>query len=148
MPMSLKVVTPERVVLEATVDSLTAMTDAGEITVLPHHVPIVASLRPGEAKVKSGGKESYLAISTGFIEVRPGNEIVVLADTAERFEELELDKIRQAKERAQALMEEKRHVDDVSFANAAASLERELAREKVALRRAHKGGQHVQETQP
>ena len=148
MPMSLKVVTPERVVFEETVDSLTAMTDAGEITVLPGHVPLVSTLRPGEAKVKSGGKEHFLALSTGFLEVRPNNEIVVLADTAERFEELELDKIRQAKERAQALMEEKRHVDDVAFGSAAAALERELAREKVAMRRHHRVPAEHPETQP
>ncbi len=134
MSLSLKIVTPERVVYEDTVDSVTAMTESGEITVLPGHVSLVTNLRSGEMKVMSGGKEQWLAASTGFLEVRGGNEIVILADSAERSEELELDKIEAAKAHAEKLMQEK-HIDDVSFTMAAAALERELARHKVAMRR-------------
>lgn len=120
---------------EDTVDSVTAMTQQGEITILPHHIPLVANLQAGELRVRTNGDEQFLVASTGFLEVRPGNQVVVLADTAERAEELELAEIEKAKERARALLEEKRHVDDVAFADAAAWLERELARERVALRR-------------
>ena len=143
MSFTLKIVTPERVAYEASVDSLTAMTADGEVTILPGHAPLVSTLRAGEAKVKVGADESFLAISTGFLEVRPGNQVVILADTAERMEELDLEKIKEAKERAIALMSEK-HVDDTAFANAAALMERELAREKVALRRHHNRGPHIQ----
>lgn len=135
MSLSLKIVTPERIVYEGTVDSVTAMTEMGEVTILPNHVPLVANLRAGELRVKENGTESFLVASTGFLEVRPGNEVVILADTAERAEELELQKIEEAKERARRLLEEKRHVDDVAFADAAAMLERELARYHVALKR-------------
>lgn len=134
MKLSLKIVTPERVVYEDTVDSVTAMTESGEITVLPGHVPLVTNLRSGEMKLMTQGKEQWLAASTGFLEVRGGNEVVILADTAERVEELELEKIEAAKAHAEKLMQEK-HVDDVSFAMAAAALERELARYKVAMRK-------------
>ncbi|TAK03709.1 ATP synthase F1 subunit epsilon [Patescibacteria group bacterium] len=147
MSLSLKIVTPERVAYEATVDSITAMTQDGEITVLPGHAPLVSALRPGEARVKVGADESFLALSTGFLQVRPDNEIVIIADHAERMEELELEAVKAAKERAKALMEEKRHIDDVAFAGAAALMERELAREKVALRRHHARGPHI-ESQP
>lgn len=86
-------------------------------------------------KLKTGNQEEFLAISTGFVEVRGGNEVAVLADTAERLEELELEKIEEAKKRAEAILAEKRFADDRSFADAAANLERELARYKVASRK-------------
>lgn len=133
--LHLKIVTPEREVYNDTVDSLTAMTQMGEITILPNHVALVANLRAGEMSVNVKGEEQFLVASTGFLEVRPGNQVIVLADTAERVEELELEKIAEAKERAIRLLEEKRHVDDVAFADAAAMLERELARERVVIRR-------------
>lgn len=135
MKLLLKIVTPERIVYEDTVDSVTAMTQTGEITVLPGHVPLVTNLQAGELRVRQNGTETFLVASTGFLEVRPGNQVVVLADTAERVEELELEKIEEAKERARRLLEEKRNVDDVAFADAAAMLERELARERVAIKR-------------
>jgi len=139
MSLKLKIVTPERTVLEETVDSVTAMTQSGEITVLPGHVPLVSNLQAGELKIITKGKESYLAASTGFIQVRPGNEVVILADSADRLEELELEKIEIAKEKAKKLLEEKRNVDDEAFAHAAAMLERELARHKVVTRRKYRG---------
>ena len=135
MKISLKIVTPERVVFtDDAVDSVTAMTDSGEVTILPGHVPLVSNLRSGEMRLMKGGEEILLAASTGLLQVNAGSRVVILADTAERFEELELERIRAAKESARKIMEEK-HVDDVSFAHAAAMLERELAREKVAMKR-------------
>ena len=135
MALNLKIVTPERVVYEDIVDSVTATTQMGEITILPGHIPLVTNLQAGALRVRTNGDEQFLVASTGFLEVRSGNEVVVLADTAERVEELELEKIEAAKERARRLLEEKRNVDDVAFADAAALLERELARERVAIRR-------------
>ena len=92
-------------------------------------------LRAGEMRIKRGGEEHFLVASTGFVEVRSGNQVVILADSAERAEDLELEKIEEAKERAQKLLLEKRGVDDVAFANAAAMMERELARHRVATKR-------------
>ncbi len=138
MTLHLKIVTPERIAFEDEVDSATIMTETGEITVLPGHIPLVTSLRPGEMRLLKGKTEELLAVSTGFLEMRPGNQLIILADTAERLEELELEKIEEAKERARKLLEEKRHTDDVSFADAAAALERELARYKVASKKYRK----------
>lgn len=131
----LSIVTPERIVYEDEVDSVSVMTDMGEVTVLPGHIPLVANLRAGELTLRKDGKVQYLVASTGFLEVRPGNKLVVLADTAERVEELELEKIEEARDRAQQLLTQKRHVDDVAFADAATILERELARHRVAMKR-------------
>lgn len=130
--LSLKIVTPERVVFEDNVDSVTAMTENGEITVLPNHVPLVSLLRAGEMRLVNAGKETMLAVSTGLIEIRPGNIIIILADTAERSEELDLQKIEEAKKLAEQRLVESRNSNDVSFADAAAHLERELARYRVA----------------
>ena len=134
MPLSLKIVTPERIVYEDTVDSVSAMTENGEITVLSNHVPLVSNLRAGEVRLKKNGEESFLVASTGFLEVRPGNQVVILADTAERAEELELEKIEEAKERARKFLTETRHQDNVALADAAVHLERELARYHVAIK--------------
>jgi len=132
--ITLKIVTPERIVFEDEVDSVSAYTEQGEITILPNHIPLVAPLRAGEARARKDGKEELLAHSTGFIEVRGGNQVVLLADTAERVEELELEKIEAARELAKKMLSEKRAVDDVSFADAAAAMERELARYRVAMK--------------
>lgn len=130
--LKLKIVTPERVVYEAAVDSVTLPTTNGELTILKDHIPLVAKLQAGEIRTRVGNDEALLAVSTGFVEVRPGNEIIILADTADLADELDLKKIEEARDRAKALLEEKRLVDDEAFAAAAAALERELARYKVA----------------
>ncbi|HBL39115.1 TPA: ATP synthase F1 subunit epsilon [Candidatus Uhrbacteria bacterium] len=133
--LKLKLVTPEKIVYEAQVDQVTAMTEAGEITILSGHIPLVATLRSGELRTKTDGHEELLVASTGFIEVRPGNEVVFLADTAERAEELDLKSIEEARERAARTLEEARNKEDVDFGALTAGLERELARHRVALKR-------------
>lgn len=133
--LKLKIITPERIVFEDTVDSVSAMTESGEITVLPGHVPLVTNLRAGEMRCKKGNEEFFLAASTGLLEVRSGQEVIILADTAERMEELDLEKIEAAKAEAERIMLEKKNADDVSYVGAAAMLERELARYRVALKK-------------
>jgi len=144
--IDLKVVTPERVVYEDVVDGVSVMTANGEVTVLPGHIPLISNLVPGEARVTKRGKSHVLAVSTGFLQVRSGEEVVILADTADRLEELEPQSIEEAKERARKLMEEARDEDDVAFARASAQLERELARERVMRRHRHQA--HQRSTAP
>ena len=133
--INVKIVTPERVVYEDFVDQITLPTESGEITVLAGHIPMVSKLRAGEMRTKTGGDETVLAVSTGFIEVKPNSQVVILADTAEREEELEIQKIEEAKARAQKALESARDKDDVAFAHAAAMLEREMARYKVVIKK-------------
>lgn len=141
--LQLKIVTPERIVFEGAVDSLSAMTENGEVTILPNHVPLATLLRAGEMRAMVGKDELLLAASTGLLEVRPGNQVVVLAETAERSEELELSAIEDAKRRAEEALGEARRRNDVSFADAAAHLERELARYKVALKKKRAHQPHI-----
>jgi F-type H+-transporting ATPase subunit epsilon len=131
--------TPERIVLKDDFASVTIPTREGEITVLPDHAPLVALLAPGAVTVRKGDQEAYLAVSGGFIEVQPGSRLIVLADTAERAEELDEKKVEEARERARALLDERRRIDDVSAAAAMAALERELARIKVVRKRRSPG---------
>jgi len=130
--INLKIVTPERVVFEDSVDSISAMTENGEITILPNHIPLVSLLRAGEMRLKDGETNSLLAVSTGLIEVRPGNQVIILADTAERSDELALEEIEKAKDLALQRLEEARNQSDVAYADAMVHLEREIARHKVA----------------
>lgn len=132
-----KIATPEKVVLESEVDSVTCATQMGEVTILPNHIPLVANLMPGEMKVVENGKPNYLFVAGGFLEVRPNNEVVILADAAEYAEEIDLKRAEEARERAKKIMTEKIQ-DAEEFAEVQASLERSLARIRVAARKKYK----------
>jgi F-type H+-transporting ATPase subunit epsilon len=99
---------------------------------LPHHAPLMTTLLPGELLVKTGGEEFYLAISGGFIEVRP-DRIIVLADAAERVEEIDVARAEEAKRRAEKRLAE--HEPGVDTARAEAALRRSLIRLQVVQRR-------------
>src|SRR3989338_7126232 len=129
--MKFKIASPERVVYESEVDSVTCSTEMGEITILPNHIPLVANLKPGELKTVNGEGEKFIAVSGGFVEVRPNNEVVILADAAEHAEEIDIAKAEQARERARKAMAEKT-LSGEEYAATAAALERSLARLKVA----------------
>ena len=120
--------------METEIVSVSLPTAEGEITVLPHHATLNALLVPGVIHLEKvdGGKEE-VAVSTGFIQI-DGGKVLVLADTAEQGHELELSVIAEAQERAQQVMREVVRGDDASFAAAAAGIQREMARYKVARR--------------
>jgi F-type H+-transporting ATPase subunit epsilon len=134
MSLTIEITTPERTVFQETADSISIPTAEGEITVLPNHLPLVSLLAPGALTLRKGGTESLIAVSTGFVEVRPRNQVLILADTAERAEELDMEKVEEARARAAKNLIEHGHQEDTAFAEAAAALERELARVKVARR--------------
>lgn len=142
--LSVALITPDRTVFEGEVDSVSLPTPDGEITILPHHIPLVSILSVGTVLMRRGNEELLFAVSRGVIEV-DGTTIRVLADTADRAEELEEAAIAKAKAEAEKLLKERR--DDVEgFTEATALLERELARLKVVRR--HRGGRrfpHVKE---
>ena len=141
----LSIITPERTVYDGEVDQVNLPTTEGEITVLPHHIPLVSVLAPGELRALAGKEAIPMVIAGGFIEVLSGNRIAILADAAERVEELDLAAIEAARERARATLAGARAADDVSFANAAAGLQKELARLRVA--RKYRRGSHVPHTE-
>ena len=137
MKLRLKIVTPERVLLDEEVDSVSLPTKTGEITVLPNHLPLVSVLAAGEMTVRRDAHSWPMVVAGGVVEVTRGNVVTILADNAERVEEIDLKRAEEARARAQTLMTEKRH-DAESYAFLAAKMEKELARLRVA--RKHRPG--------
>ncbi len=129
----LEIVTAERVVFSEDVDVVVAPGIEGELGILPRHAPLMTTLQPGELRVRKGGEEFSLAISGGFLEVRP-DRVIVLADSAERAEEIDIARAEEAKRRAEQLLTE-RYVPEVDAARVEASLRRSMIRLKVAGRR-------------
>jgi F-type H+-transporting ATPase subunit epsilon len=129
-----EIVTPERVVLREDVLQITAPTKMGEITVLPDHIPLVATLAPGVIEVitKDNNRE-VVSVSGGFIEVFK-DKVVVLADTAERAEEIDLIRAEEARARAEKLKADMEKFDRVEFADISSRIAKELARAKAAKR--------------
>lgn len=134
-----RIVTPEGVTYESEIRQVTVPTQDGEITVLANHTPLVSLLQPGELLIKKadeqGESQVHLAISDGVLEVRPHSEVVVLADTAERAEHIDLDRAEAARERALNMLADKKFESDIEYTKVRALLDRNLVRIKVARRR-------------
>ena len=129
-----EVVTPERIVLKQQILQVTVPTEDGEITVLPEHIPLMSILKPGVIEIKlEDGELELISVSGGFVEVMR-DKIVILADTAERADELDEAIIEEARARAEERKKELENVDEVQFANIAVQLEKEMARLKALTR--------------
>lgn len=126
----LDVVTAERMVYSDSVDMVVAPGFEGQLGILPHHTPLMTALLPGELRIKKGGEEVSLVISGGFLEVRP-DKVVVLADTAERADEIDVERAEAARRRAQERLSQQREFG-IDGTRAEASLRRSLARLRVA----------------
>ncbi|MCX7994377.1 MAG: F0F1 ATP synthase subunit epsilon [candidate division WOR-3 bacterium] len=133
MKFRLEIVTPERLVYSENVDVLTVPTVQGEISILARHVPLVSIITPGEIRIKKDDEIEYMAITGGFVQVLP-HKVIILADAAERAEEIDIERAMRARERAQKLMEEKRG-DKITHAEAMAAFQRALVRIKVGQRK-------------
>jgi F-type H+-transporting ATPase subunit epsilon len=136
LSIKFKLVTPEKTVFENKIDQATIPTMDGEVTILPNHQSYIASLKPGAMMIKKDEEETLLCISGGFIEFH-GNELVVLADTAERAEEIDLERAQEARAKAEELQKQKISMDEGEYARVAAAIQKESARIKVA--RSHRG---------
>ncbi len=134
--MKLNIITPEKIVYTDDVDQVTIPTMDGEITVLSHHVPLVGILKAGELIIKKGEEVIPLAVSGGVVQVR-ADGVTILADTAERVEEIMEQRAEEAHKRAEQLLAEKRF-DAEEYATIAAKMEKELARLKVSRKWKHK----------
>ena len=131
--IKLDVVTAERVVYSDDVDIVIAPGFEGQMGILPHHTPLMTMMQPGELIARKGSEEFSLAISGGFLEVRP-DRVIVLADSAERAEEIDIARAEEAKKRAEQQLEEK-YAPETDSARAEAALRRSLIRLRVATRR-------------
>jgi F-type H+-transporting ATPase subunit epsilon len=128
----LEIVTAERMVFSDEVSALIAWGMEGQLGILPHHAPLMTMLQPGDLMIRKDKEEEFLAISGGFLEVRP-DKVIILADACERVDEIDIARAEEAKKRAQETM--KAAPLSVDAAAAQAALRRSIARLKVAERR-------------
>ncbi|HEY41753.1 MAG TPA: F0F1 ATP synthase subunit epsilon [Dehalococcoidia bacterium] len=132
MTIRLDIVTAEHLVFSDDVDIVVAPGIDGELAILPHHAPLMTMLQPGELRVRKGGEETFMAITGGFLEVRP-DRVTILADAAERAEDIDAARAEEAKRRAEARLSGK--LTDADMVRAEAALRRSLIRLRVAEKR-------------
>lgn len=128
--LKLDIVTAERIVYSAEVDIIIAPGEEGQLGILPHHAPLMTILQSGELVVRRGNQEDTLAISGGFLEVRP-DRVIILADSAERAEEIDIARAEAARKRAEERLRD-RKTAGLDELRAAAALRRAIARLSVA----------------
>src|SRR5690554_4446462 len=98
--VAVSIVTPDGPVYEDHVEMISTKAVSGELGILPGHVPLVAPLAIGSIRLKKEGKTDYVAVSGGFLEVRP-DKVTILAQTAEKAEEIDINRAIAAKKRAE-----------------------------------------------
>jgi len=125
------IVTVERLVYSDEVDMVVAPGTMGTLGILPKHAPLITALEAGELRLKKGEEEERFAVGGGYMEVRP-DRVIVMADTAERAEEIDEARAEAARQRAEQLLKERPPDMD------RAAIEGALRRSRVRLRVARK----------
>ena len=128
--MTVEVVTPERVVYSGQAEMVIARGVEGDLGILPNHMPLVTPLKIAPVRIKvEGGQETKVAVSGGFMEVR-GDKVTILAETAELPGDIDVERAKAAKERAEKRLAER--YPDLDVKRAERALQRALARLDVA----------------
>jgi F-type H+-transporting ATPase subunit epsilon len=134
--LQLKIVTPEKLILEELVEYVSLPTKEGEITVLPNHIPLIAPLSSGDIVAFISGEHLPIAVVGGFVEVKNNEhgqtEVAVLADFAEHVSSLSDEVIEKAKSKAEELRKLAENKEIVDFEHFETELERSLTRVKIA----------------
>ena len=137
MSTRLQIISAERVVYEDDVDMVICPGIEGELGILPHHAPIFTLLQPGELRVHKGTEEVSIVVTGGFLQVTQ-EKVVILADTAERAEDIDEARALEARRRAEEHLATL--TVEVDRARADAALRRSLARLRIAERRRRREG--------
>jgi len=132
--ITLTIVTPERSVVKDEVDELQIPGAEGYFGVLPGHAPLFSELKVGEVSYRKGDRWTFVAVAWGFVEVLP-NQVRILAETAERAQEIDLDRAMRAKQRAEERIS--RGGDELDYRRALVALERAVIRIQVAQKSHH-----------
>jgi F-type H+-transporting ATPase subunit epsilon len=128
----LEVVTPEKEVVNDMAQIVMAPGSLGEFGVLSGHTPFMTSLKTGTIHYRDeNGKDQYVFVSGGFAEALP-DQVTVLAESAERMEDIDMERAKEALERAENRLAQDKTKEDIDFARARAALERALVRLKLA----------------
>ncbi|MCP3027587.1 F0F1 ATP synthase subunit epsilon [Halobacillus sp. A5] len=123
--LTVSVVTPDGPVLEDAYEMVSCKAESGELGILPGHIPMVAPLTISAVRLKHEGGSERIAVSGGFLEVRP-DKVTILAQSAEKPSEIDIDRARRAKERAEQRMANKQ--SDIDFRRAELALKRAINR--------------------
>lgn len=126
--LTVSVVTPDGTILEDDYDMVSCKAETGELGILPGHIPLVAPLTISALRLKKGSKEDIVAISGGFIEVRP-EQVSVLTQSAEQSDDIDIERALEAKRRAEERLAEQKDIDKV---RAETSLQRAMNRIEIA----------------
>ncbi len=129
--MMLDIVTPERKLVSAEVDEVTAPGFHGEFGVLPQHTPYLCQLGVGVLSYRTGSARYFVSIIEGYAEVGP-DKITILAESAERAEDIDAARARESRQRAQERMAGQKADEEFDFDRAELSLKRAIARISVA----------------
>lgn len=105
MPLTVEIITPEKVAFRGEADACYLPTTEGEIGILPGHLPLLAEIEPGEVRVEKGGSREFLAIDKGHVQVR-GDKLSILTEAAIDVEAIDLSKVEEARQRAAQALEE------------------------------------------
>jgi F-type H+-transporting ATPase subunit epsilon len=127
--LDLTIVTPERAVVREQVEELQVPGREGYLGILPGHAPLFSELKIGEVSYRKGTQWVHLAVAWGFMEVLQ-NEVRILAETAERAHEIDVERAKRAKERAEQLLA--RTGGDVDYDRALIALQRAITRIQVS----------------
>jgi F-type H+-transporting ATPase subunit epsilon len=134
--LQLKIVTPEKLILEELVEQVTLPTKEGEITILANHIPIIAPLASGDIVSMVNGEYIPIAVAGGFVEVKNNEkgitEVAILADYAIHVGDLSDEVIEKAKAKAEELRKQAINNEVVDFEHFESELERSLNRIKIA----------------
>ena len=133
--LQLKIVTPEKLILEELVDQVTLPTTDGEITILPDHIPLISALSAGDLVAVKDGEHIPMAVVGGFLELKKENNIttlIILADFAEHVSTITDIEIEKAKALAAELKRRSENNEIVDFEHFETELERSLTRVKIA----------------
>ncbi len=133
MTLHLKIVTPEKLLLDEEVSQVNVSTEQGQIGILPNHANLMAKLEPGELVIKKGGKVDTLAIGDGFLQVS-NNTLTVMTDLAVNEADIDEKAVEEAKKRAEQALSQT--LSDEEYAETLANLEKSLA--QLRIKRRHK----------
>lgn len=138
MSFHLRIATLERVVFDEDIESVSFRGSEGDLTILPGHMPLITSMKAGEITARHAGEDFYMFSSGGIAEIQP-HRALILADIAERGEEIDEKRAEEARARAEAIMQEKRD-DQEAFGQAEAALQRALLRLQIVHKHRSKKG--------
>ncbi len=126
-----EIVTPERLAFSEEVDEVTLPGSVGEFGILPGHVPFLSTLQIGVISTRQKGRGLYYAVSGGFVEVHE-DHVIVLAETAERSDEIDVTRAQASRDRAEKILRETQDASESRFKRAELRLKRALTREEVS----------------